>query len=70
MIEPIECIIIKCNHCGEIFEDGHGFTIFPDYTTTNPEDYGWHVDEGKHYCPGCHEVDENDNLIIKTESDE
>lgn len=31
-----------------------------------PENDGWHVTEdGKHYCPECHIIDDDDNLIIK-----
>ncbi|RPE05532.1 hypothetical protein EGT74_24420 [Chitinophaga lutea] len=65
MITKVECIVIECNVCNDIYEDGNGFSVFPDNNSAHPEDNGWHVDEDVHYCPGCHEIDEDDNLIVK-----
>lgn len=25
----------------------------------------WHLEDGKTYCPNCHEIDDDDNLILK-----
>ncbi|MCW0484094.1 hypothetical protein [Gaoshiqia sediminis] len=56
---------VKCNRCGNICESG-------DYQYWNDESAAeesaaeseWHIDNGKHYCPNCHEIDENDNVLI------
>lgn len=64
MISKVECIIIECDNCGEIFEDGSGFSIFVDNDNAHPQDHDWYCEGGKHYCPECHTLDDEDNLII------
>lgn len=63
----VECVLLECDNCGDHYEDGHGFAIFVDEGSVNPEDDDWHEIDGKHYCPDCHTIDDDDNLIIKTE---
>ena len=65
MIEKIDCIIIKCNNCGDVYEHVEGWTIFASKTDVNPEEDDWYVEDDTHYCPDCHEIDEDDNLIVK-----
>jgi len=58
---------IFCDGCGaDINEDGDyaGWsTIDPSLDTCDDE--GWFIGESVHYCPNCHEYDDNDNLILK-----
>lgn len=65
MTSKIECVIVTCDNCENPYEDGNGFSIFSDETCVHPEDNEWYVDEDKHYCPSCYELDEDDNLILK-----
>lgn len=67
MIQKTDCYCVVCDNCGDTYEDPvTGFSLWTDSGAMNPEDRGWHVtDDGKHYCPDCHIVDDDDNLIIK-----
>lgn len=65
MTSKVECVIITCDNCENVYEDGNGYSIFADKNSAYPSEYGWHVDKDKHYCPSCYELDENDNLILK-----
>lgn len=65
--QKVECVIIVCDNCEEHFSDYNDFSIFPDEQSAHPEGHDWHVTgDGKHYCPKCHKIDDNDNLIITT----
>lgn len=67
--EKIECVVVICDNCGEHLEDYHDFSIFPDETSVNLEDNDWHeTEDKKHYCPKCHKIDDDDNLVILTPS--
>ena len=64
MINEIKCIIISCDVCDKTFENYNGFSIFYDQHNVHPEDIGWYVEKGKHYCPECHKIDEDGFLIL------
>lgn len=68
MYNKIECISITCDNCEETYQNDHsGFSIFVDEIQAHDDadNSGWYSDDGKHYCPTCHEIDDNDDLIIK-----
>ncbi|MNL39076.1 hypothetical protein D3C87_1613310 [compost metagenome] len=69
MIHKIECATITCDGCNDDYEAAFtGFTIFLDESTAEDcaKDDDWHVtDDGKHYCPKCHDINDNDQLILK-----
>lgn len=71
MYNKVECITLTCNNCGEIYcdDDGTGFSIWLTESDANEhaDNDGWylHGDDGKHYCPSCYEIDDDDNLIVK-----
>jgi len=70
MYNKVECICLTCDNCGETFEESHnGFSIFLDENQANDEadNDGWslHNENNKHYCPSCHTIDDDDNLIVK-----
>ena len=47
---------IKCDICGELFEDKHQGFIACDTKQgawDNAQDSGWVKNGYKHYCPGC-----------------
>jgi hypothetical protein len=69
MISKVECEILECDNCKELFEDSSGFTIFADENALkeNAMDDGWEMnhESGKHYCDKCHSYgDDNDEFII------
>ena len=64
--------MIDCDVCGQSYRDDYtGFSIWLDDNSADEalEDTGWYIDEGKHYCKDCHEIDDNDNLIIKPKTE-
>ena len=55
---------IKCDRCGEIFEDGeHSFWSDESSAMENATESEWAELNGKHYCPNCYEVDEETDEI-------
>ena len=66
MYNKVECICLTCDNCGETYMDDHsGFSIYVDENGAHEaaEDDGWHLEGDKHYCPECHTIDDEDNLI-------
>ena len=60
-----ECVGVQCDNCGTVYEQNFtGYCMFADYENLHPEEDGWYVDEGKHYCRECHTIDDNDVLHI------
>ncbi|MCI4650841.1 hypothetical protein [Phaeodactylibacter sp.] len=67
MIEQITMYTIRCDRC-EI-------TAFQDQEDTAwdskeaawelAENQGWEKINERHYCPGCYEIDEEDELVVK-----
>jgi len=58
-----------CDGCGvDAFEDCM-FSGWGDirYAFEEAQELGWITDEDeKHFCPHCHEYDDDDNLVFKT----
>ena len=49
---------IKCDKCGEYYDDGDGGTVIPDDIDGSiieecALEEGWIEKDGKHYCPKC-----------------
>jgi len=57
---------IKCDRCGEIFEDGeHSFWSDESSAIENACDSDWKEVNGKYYCTNCCEVnDETDEIKV------
>jgi len=67
MYNKVECIVISCDNCGETYTDEHsGFSIYVDESSAyeSADSDGWYGDKNIHYCPSCHKIDDEDNLII------
>lgn len=67
MIKEIESYSLVCDNCGETYR--HKWTNYALwFDESAPLEYaseeGWIEHEDKHYCPECHEVDD-DNIVIK-----
>jgi len=55
---------IKCDRCGKLFEDGeHSFWCDESSAIENSSDSDWSEKNGKHYCPNCHEVNEETDEV-------
>ena len=55
---------VKCDRCGEIFEDGeHSFWSDESSAIENASDSEWAKLNGKHYCSNCYEVNEETDEI-------
>jgi hypothetical protein len=69
MITQIDSYVLECDHCLKIFEDYNGFSVFVDQNAAieKAKEAEWIEHEGKHYCPGCYIIDDNDSIIIKKE---
>lgn len=55
---------IKCDRCGEQYEDCDDHTHWPneesaiEFAINYDKEGGWIERDGKHYCPGCYTVNE------------
>ena len=50
---------VKCNRCGEQYEDGeHSFWSHQDNAIEYAMESEWIEEKGKHYCPECYEYNE------------
>jgi hypothetical protein len=67
MIKRDDCFVGRCNVCNNMFESVEGWCLFIDESTLAESmwDKDWHLDGSDCYCPDCHEIDDEDNLIIK-----
>lgn len=71
MISKVECEVLECDNCRELFVDSSGFSIFADENALkeNATDDGWEMnhESGKHYCDKCHSYsDDADEFILDT----
>ena len=58
----------ECDMCKTDFEcPFEGWSIFmsKDHMTDSMSNRNWHIDGDTCYCPKCHEIDDDDNLILK-----
>ena len=59
---------VKCNRCGEQYEDGeHSFWSDEDNAIENAMESEWIEEKGKHYCDKCFHYNDEDELIINAE---
>ena len=61
--------MISCDNCDETYLADSGFSIFTDKSSANEMcgNDDWFIEDSKHYCPNCWDLDKEDNLIIKPE---
>lgn len=57
-----------CDCCGERLKDNSDFVGFIGLDIWEEFDHDWIEHEGKHYCPNCYSIDDDDNIVIKTKS--
>lgn len=58
-------ITYRCDNCGERLRGIDDCVGYIDEDIWVTCDHGWVEHKGKHYCPKCYEVDDNDNIILK-----
>jgi hypothetical protein len=71
MIQETTCYKAYCDGCNErLCDEGReGFTLFGDMSQLEMaiDSEEWHrdYDSGKCYCPDCHSINDNDELVLK-----
>jgi len=60
---------IRCNRCGDLYENSEDASFFHDKGDVMESAYddGWEEVKGSHYCPDCYTKDEDDNVVPKPE---
>ena len=63
MIKEEKRYYIICDNCNEAYL---GSSYLCKYTAMRcAKEDEWIEHNGKHYCPNCYELDDNDNIVIK-----
>jgi hypothetical protein len=70
MINQVEMFGVSCDRCKEQYEcrtTGISFRTEISDIEEDASESGWHIsnDGQKHYCPKCHTINDEDELIIK-----
>lgn len=64
---------IECDVCKDVYVNEHScFSLWADENSVKEEaqeDY-WLIEDGKCYCPHCFEIDDDDNVVIKSSNKE
>lgn len=54
MREAVDCLIVRCDRCGEAFENGDGVTLHWPRNESNLIDlFDWYVWDEYEWCDGC-----------------
>jgi len=66
MKKEVQMFTIICDGCGKDVNEDSEFSAWTDLQPSKDkaEDEGWYCDEDAHYCSSCHELDDDDNLIV------
>ena len=70
MIHKQDCYSITCDNCEIPYEEiSTGFNLWIDFSTAEESaiENEWYELGGKHYCPDCYKIDDNDKLILNCE---
>ena len=68
MIKEVKSYSLICDNCGKTYVENYydyNVQIDPDMAMEYAKENDWISHEGKHYCPNCYKIDEDDNIIIK-----
>ncbi len=64
MIEIHHMYSMVCDNCSQdLFLETEVYSTIQEVERIGNLE-GWHREGTKHYCPSCHQFDEDDNLII------
>lgn len=66
MYKSIEMFTLICDNCGADSNADSEFRAWSDKSSARDMamDSDWIEDEGKHYCPACYSIDDEDNYIF------
>ena len=68
MIKEVTTFSLICDNCNRLFMSSfEEFTLWvteSDAVEASIDD-DWTKCNGKHYCPNCYELDDDDNIVIK-----
>jgi hypothetical protein len=67
MIIDVKMYTAECDVCGHHCEFGD-YSCYADKSSVREEasDSGWHfTSDGKCYCEDCHTINDNDELVLK-----
>lgn len=68
MIRQVTMFEVVCDGCGEKWSNWDGICAYADqdHTEQSARDSEWEEKGGEHYCPNCYSIDDNDNIVFKT----
>lgn len=72
-IQEVTMYAAVCDNCNKgWFNDYHGWSAMHDESSLKEmiSNDDWHLEYGKTYCPDCFEIDEEDNILIKSSNEE
>ena len=55
---------VECDRCGKLSDEEH-WRVDEDLSKENADESGFIEVDGKHYCPDCYTIDDEDNIVIK-----
>ena len=68
MIKEVKSYFLRCDNCDKTYiESRNNYCIWLDASTAIEDamNEDWIEHGGKHYCPNCYTIDDNDNITIK-----
>ena len=66
---PVQAMKIVCDHCGELYENGNGYTCWvgdEDGSQIEEDavcDEWFRTKDGKHYCPKCYKGTDDEGHV-------
>lgn len=72
MNKEVTMYTVVCDNCGKDSNEDNEYSCFSTKEMAEDEamEIGWLRDNDKHYCTDCYSYDDDDNLIIKSNSNE
>lgn len=67
MIVEVEMYTVECDNCKTVSGADSEFSCWGDKAIALEDaiENNWIEHEGKHYCPNCYTIDDDDNITIK-----
>jgi len=71
MIVKVEMYTVECDNCKKTRGSESEYSCWNDeaYALEEAIDSDWIEHEGKHYCPDCYKIDDDDNITIIEKQD-
>ena len=66
MIAKVEMYTVQCDNCKTTSGENSDYSCWGDKQVALEDaiESDWIEHEGKHYCPDCYTIDENDEVMI------